>query len=202
MTDKPPPELRRQAILAAATSVFAQHGFDAATTDEIARAAGLSKGGLYWHFKSKDAILAALLEQLFNQELAVLEQLAQQASGSVGERLRQLGEQAADAILQMEPVLPVVLEFYALAARQAQVRAQIQGYYQRYQRGLAELLQQGYDAGEFRSGTAEQIAAFLIAQLEGLALMWVIAPQLIDPRKQVALAIDVSLRGLIAPALR
>jgi AcrR family transcriptional regulator len=200
MTDKPPAELRRQAILAAAIGVFAQHGFDVATTDQIARAAGLSKGGLYWHFKSKDDILAALLEQFFNQELAALEQLAR-ASGSAGARLRQIGEQAANAILQMEPVLPVVLEFYALAARQAQVRAQIQGYYQRYQRRLVDLLQQGYDAGEFRSGTAEQIATFLIAQLEGLALMWAIAPEVVSPREQVAVAIDVLLLGLIAPAL-
>ena len=58
-----------KAILEAAIGVFAQHGFDAATTDDIARAAGLSKGGLYWHFKSKDDILAAILMQLFDQEL-------------------------------------------------------------------------------------------------------------------------------------
>ena len=73
MAPKQSPEDRRDAILEAAIGVFAQHGFDAATTDAIARAAGLSKGGLYWHFRSKDDILAALLEQFFNQELAVLE---------------------------------------------------------------------------------------------------------------------------------
>jgi AcrR family transcriptional regulator len=191
------PEARRQAILAAAIGVFAQHGFAAATTDAIASAAGLSKGGLYWHFKSKDDILAALLDQFFNQELAVLEQLAV-ASGSTSMRLRQLGAQAADAMLQMEPVLPVLLEFYALAARQTQVRARIQTYYQRYQRLLADLIQQGYDAGEFRHSTAEQASGFLIAQMEGQALMWAIAPQLVTPREQVAVAIDLALRGLMA----
>ena len=197
MTDKPTPEARQQAILTAAISVFAQHGFAAATTDEIARAAGLSKGGLYWHFKSKDAILAALLEQFFNQELAVLEQLVL-ASGSVGVRLRQLGDQAADAMLQMKPVLPVVLEFYALSARQAQVRARIQSYYQRYHGLLADLLQQGYDTGEFQYSTAAQTSGILIAQLEGLALLWTIAPQFVAPREQVAVAIDLALRGLMA----
>jgi hypothetical protein len=101
-------------------------------------------------------------------------------------------------MLQMEPVLPVLLEFYALAARQAPVRARIQSYYQRYQRLLAELLQQGYDAGEFNYSTAAQISGFLIAQLEGQALMWAIAPQLVAPREQVAVAIDLALRGLMA----
>ena len=56
MTPKQSPEDRRDAILEAAIGVLAQHGFAAATTDAIARAAGLSKGGLYWHFKSKDDI--------------------------------------------------------------------------------------------------------------------------------------------------
>ncbi|MEP7187772.1 MAG: helix-turn-helix domain-containing protein, partial [Roseiflexaceae bacterium] len=89
MIDKPTPAERRQAILAAAISVFAQHGFDAATTDDIARAAGLSKGGLYWHFKSKDDILAAILMQLFDQELGVIQRLVA-AEGAVAPRLRQL----------------------------------------------------------------------------------------------------------------
>ena len=87
MTDKPTPEARRQAILEAAITVFAQHGFDAATTDDIARAAGLSKGGLYWHFKSKDDILAAILMQLFDQELGVLQRLVA-AEGAVAQRVR------------------------------------------------------------------------------------------------------------------
>jgi hypothetical protein len=41
---------------------------------------------------------------------------------------------------------------------------------------LADLLPQGYDTDEFRHSTAEQISGFLIAQLEGQALMWAIAP--------------------------
>jgi AcrR family transcriptional regulator len=196
MVPRQTPEERRQAILAAAIGVFAQHGFDAATTDEIARAAGLSKGGLYWHFKSKDDILAALLEQFFNQELVVLEQLTL-ARDSTGIRLRQLGAQAADAMLQLESSQSVALEFYALAARQAHVRARIQSYYQRYHQRLADLIQQGFDKGEFRHGTAEQAALLLIAQLEGMALMWAIAPQPMPLREQVAAAIDLALHGLV-----
>ena len=71
-------------------------------------------------------------------------------------------------------------------------------YYQRYHRLLADLIQQGYDTGEFRHSTAEQTSGFLIAQLEGLALMWAIAPQFVAPREQVAVAIDLALRGLMA----
>jgi AcrR family transcriptional regulator len=109
VTDKPTPAARRQAILEAAIGVFAQHGFDAATTDDIARSAGLSKGGLYWHFKSKDDILAAILMQLFDQELGALQQLIV-AEGTVAPRLRQLVAHGVAAVEQLEPRLPVLEE--------------------------------------------------------------------------------------------
>jgi AcrR family transcriptional regulator len=197
VTDKPTPAARRQAILEAAIGIFAQHGFDAATTDDIARGAGLSKGGLYWHFKSKDDILAAILIQLFDQELGVLQQLLA-AEGAVAPRLRQLVAQAVADVLQLERLLPVMLEFYALAARQSDVRQLLQQYYQRYHQLLAKLFEQGFARGEFQQGTAEAAAIALIAQLEGLGLLWAIAPELVPLADRPEAALDLLLSGLMA----
>lgn len=49
-------------ILAAAKRVFAQKGFRDATIGEIAKAAQVSYGSVYWYFDSKDALLQALME--------------------------------------------------------------------------------------------------------------------------------------------
>jgi AcrR family transcriptional regulator len=197
VTDKPTPEARRQAIVEAAIGVFAQHGFDAATTDDIARAAGLSKGGLYWHFKSKDDILAAILMQLFDQELGVLQGLIA-AEGAVAPRLRQLVAQGVAAVIELEQLLPVMLEFYALAARNTEVRQFLQKYYQRYHQLLAKLFEQGFARGEFHHGTADAAAITLIAQLEGVGLLWVIAPALVQLADQSESALDLLLSGLMA----
>jgi AcrR family transcriptional regulator len=51
------------AILAATARVVVKHGFDRATTNEIAEAAGVSVGSLYQYFPSKEALVAALLER-------------------------------------------------------------------------------------------------------------------------------------------
>jgi AcrR family transcriptional regulator len=197
VTDKPTPEARRQAILEAAIGVFAQHGFDAATTDDIARAAGLSKGGLYWHFKSKDDILAAILVQLFDQELGVLQRLIA-AEGAVAPRLRQLVAQGVAAVIELEQLLPVMLEFYALAARKSDVRQFLQKYYQRYHQLLAELFEQGFARDEFQRGTAEAAAITLIGQLEGIGLLWAIVPELVRLADQSDSALDLLLAGLMA----
>ena len=54
---------RQRKILHAAAAVFAKRGFCEAGMDEIARASGTSKGGLYFHFPGKEAVLLALLDQ-------------------------------------------------------------------------------------------------------------------------------------------
>jgi AcrR family transcriptional regulator len=55
-------EERRAAILAAAKRVFATKGYHATTIADIARAAGLSYGSIYWYFPSKDALFHELME--------------------------------------------------------------------------------------------------------------------------------------------
>ena len=54
---------RQEKILDAALDVFAEHGYQQATVDEIAGAAQTSKGGVYFHFPGKDAIFLALLDR-------------------------------------------------------------------------------------------------------------------------------------------
>jgi TetR/AcrR family acrAB operon transcriptional repressor len=52
---------REQRILDAATRLFAHYGFDKTTVSDIADEAGISKGAVYLHFKSKDDLFEALL---------------------------------------------------------------------------------------------------------------------------------------------
>ncbi|MGP0050630.1 MAG: TetR/AcrR family transcriptional regulator [Solirubrobacteraceae bacterium] len=54
-------ELTRQAVLGAAAVRFAEQGFSATTIDEIARAARVSKGAVYYHFADKPALFQAVL---------------------------------------------------------------------------------------------------------------------------------------------
>ncbi len=65
----------RAAILDAALDVFSSQGFRGATVDEIATAAGLSKPNLLYYFPSKEAIHAAVLEQLLDTWLDPLRAL-------------------------------------------------------------------------------------------------------------------------------
>ncbi len=62
-----PPEARVPMILDAALEEFSRHGFTAARMDDIAQRCGLSKGGVYAHFDSKDEIFKALLDHTLHR---------------------------------------------------------------------------------------------------------------------------------------
>ena len=54
----------REALLSKCLHLFAQRGFSSTSVDEIARAAGVTKGAIYWHFASKDEIFHAILDRI------------------------------------------------------------------------------------------------------------------------------------------
>ena len=60
------PEKTRAAILKAALEEFSHEGVTGARTDEIARRAGVNKALLYYYFKDKEGLYAAVLEQVFS----------------------------------------------------------------------------------------------------------------------------------------
>jgi AcrR family transcriptional regulator len=59
----------RSAIISAALELFAKKGFSAATTDEIAKKAKVSKGLIFSHFSTKEDILLALIDERVDQLL-------------------------------------------------------------------------------------------------------------------------------------
>jgi AcrR family transcriptional regulator len=54
---------RRQLLLTAAARLFRRQGFDATSTRDIAAAVGMHSGSPFYHFKSKDALLYAVMEE-------------------------------------------------------------------------------------------------------------------------------------------
>lgn len=58
---------RRAAVLDAAVELFLEHGFHGTSVDDVGAAAGISGPGLYRHFASKDALLMAVLDRLWEE---------------------------------------------------------------------------------------------------------------------------------------
>jgi TetR/AcrR family transcriptional regulator, transcriptional repressor of aconitase len=65
----------RADLLDAAARVFAAQGYHAASVDQVAEAAGYTKGAVYSNFSSKEELFLELLERHLDQAINVIEQL-------------------------------------------------------------------------------------------------------------------------------
>ncbi len=86
MTRKEPKEERMQAIIEAAVEVFLDKGYEGASMEAIAKRAGLTKGGLYHHFNSKDEILQYVNNRFMEPILQMMEKSRQNRSPTEGLR--------------------------------------------------------------------------------------------------------------------
>src|SRR2546421_7907110 len=193
-------EERKNQILEAASAVFARLGFQQSRMDDIASQAGLSKGALYLYYKSKDAIIAALLKYFFTQEFKRLKVFVESDQHeSVSEQLMILTRQITSAMKRMEQLMPIAFEFYAIAGREKDVHQFLQEYFKAYRTELVRLIQRGIERGEFRAVDAEATAITLAALFEGLALLYFVDPQALQWAEQTEMSVRLLLEGIQLP---
>jgi AcrR family transcriptional regulator len=67
-----PHEEREADLVGAATEVFLSRGYQGATMEDISKAAGVTRANIYWYFKSKDDVFAAVMRQLLKRDFHAL----------------------------------------------------------------------------------------------------------------------------------
>jgi AcrR family transcriptional regulator len=119
----------RTKLLEAAASVFAELGFEKATLDEVAAAAGLTKGAVYSNFASKTDLLIALIEQRVEIQTA---EHSQRFEGQDLEGIAQALDERDDQKTESEMRWMVLaVEFWIHAMRDVRARVLMAEQYER-----------------------------------------------------------------------
>src|SRR5918992_5702939 len=114
-------EVRREAVLVAGRDEFARHGLHGASTDAIARRAGISQPYLFRLFGSKKELFLAVTEMFFAQTLDVFRAAASGKSGK--EALDAISEAYGRLITENRAMLQGQLQAYALSVEDDDIRA-------------------------------------------------------------------------------
>lgn len=195
-------EVRRNQIIEAAINVFTRRGFRNATMDDIVRESGLSKGALYWYFKSKDDIIVGLIDHLLSQELTQLQSL-NAAKGSPRQRLQQFIDLTIQDTQDMLRLMPVYYEFFALASRRKEIQALFTRFFRAYMDLLTPIFREGMEQGDFRPMDPQDAAIALGAALEGTILLVAYDPKRVALEKHMRIGCQLILEGLLkAPGAR
>jgi AcrR family transcriptional regulator len=188
-------EERKEQILNAAEGVFTHKGFDNARMDDIAEQTGVSKGTVYLYFKSKEELIIAILDRIFNGMLERME-ARRKTEESATEAVWQFAEEAIRDYRRMLYIMPVAYEFLALAFRNKTVQSALKQYFRHYMDVLVPIIQRGIDSGEFRRVDAQEVAIAAGAIFEGTVLLWVYDSSLVDVDRHIRSSIKLLLEGV------
>ena len=145
------PEKTRAAILEAALEEFSHEGVAGARTDEIARSAGVNKALLYYYFKDKEGLYAAVLEQVFAGLSAKVLTVLDRHDLAPREKLLLYAQLHFDYIAS-SPLFPrLVQREFMRAGRSSQVASRVIEQHARpvYSK-LLKLIAEGIRSGDFR----------------------------------------------------
>ena len=185
----------RAALVAAARPLFATKGYAAVGTDEVATAAGVTRGALYHQFGGKEELFAAVLEQL---DLEIVERLARGASvaGTAADPLAALHDDI-DAWLAVcaEPEVHRILLIEAPAALGWE-RWRVIG--RGHGLGLVELvLERLVESGTIAPQPTRPLAHVLVGALEEAALYAARADDRATATSEVRAALFALVDGLV-----
>jgi AcrR family transcriptional regulator len=196
MVKHQPSEVRRAQLFEAALQVLADKGYHATRVDDIASAAGLSKGALYHHFDSKQHLFLALVESMIDAFLEQMEGvLASTASARDGlERLFEASQRFYTEHAGLE--IPF-MDFFVLALREPEYREHFLRHYGAVANVFAKLIRRGIDEGELDPALDPDEAAWLlITAADGVTTIHAVLDQQERGSRVMLQTLELLLRGM------
>lgn len=176
-------KLRRQQILKSARKVFLEKGFQGATIDDIAREEGVVRGTILYHYKSKELLLEAVLEEDSRKWEPMVEALVERHEVPVEERIDKIFALCEDCFVSEKVQIRQLTgeESGADGDRRPQRRdnkelvkirffldqMRLKNYYQQTE-GLAALLEEGAAKGEITLDNPRMRAASIMFAVFGM----------------------------------
>lgn len=162
-------QILRHAVLQVAARLFAERGFGGTNLQDIADELGISRPALYYYFKSKDHLLASMVEEVTVFSGQRTTELAAKADSNPGETLRQMAQSHARWLLE-HPV-----EFKMVDRSENDLPAAVRATNDRAKRvvldNFTRIIERGIEIGHFRPVDA-RVTAFTIIGMCSWTAWW------------------------------
>ena len=191
-----PPGDKREAILRAATTVFAHNGYFNAKVADIAREAGVADGTVYLYFKSKEEILHSIFDRSVEDAIAEARKKVESISDP-REKLRQI------ALLHLERLgadrdLAVVFQVELRGSTKFMEEFSAAGFAE-YLALIRSTFEEGQAAGLFRADlNAKVVSKILFGALDEMATNWILSKRRYKLGPMADQVLDIFLHGVNA----
>jgi TetR/AcrR family acrAB operon transcriptional repressor len=161
-------------ILDSALSLMVTRGFNATTVDEIAKAAGLTKGAIYFHFENKTAILMAILDVIEKLVIGGLTERVLSAGPTNQNKLvAAIHGQGMLAETKTKYLLLFTLTLLEFNGTGSPIEERVRRIYDAYVVELERIVRAGKASGEFKEETdTQELASVIMALQHGTLMEW------------------------------
>jgi AcrR family transcriptional regulator len=190
-------QLQRKAqILDAALAVIVQKGYENSRMDDIVASSKMSKGAIYWYYKSKKEIYLSLVNHWVHNYSAVLNHIVD-TDRSASDQLRSLFQYFTVQYEKDPVVFKALLEFWSMAGRDPEFNDKLQKVYSEFVNLISTIIQQGMDNGEFKNLDVDITAMSIMVNIEGIMWFTLFKLKNTSARKYIQTISDFILSGLI-----
>lgn len=148
---------RKELIFETALQCFNESGYYSTSLDTIARRAGISKGGLYYHFRTKNELFIELfhyrVDKYFEQVRAYISDVRDPEL-----RLEMFVAKASEILTRNQDFMRFFLEFMSIGARDEEIRRVMTDYYANSIANFSCIIQEGVATGKFMTADVREIA--------------------------------------------
>jgi AcrR family transcriptional regulator len=182
-------------LLTTSLDLFAKNGYDATGVAEICKAADVSKGAFYHHFKSKQQVFLTLLSGWLEQ-IDIQLAASRIGPGDTPQALIRMTGLMQLVFEQAGPHLPMFLEFWTQASHDSVIWQALIKPYQRYQVYFRDMIQAGIDEGSLKPVDPDLAAHTIVSLALGLLLQGLLDPQSTHWEEATSQSIILLLDGL------
>lgn len=156
------------------SEMFLLRGFACTSMDDVVKQSGVSKSNIYYHFKSKDELTLAVLENYISTLQNLFREQSQGDEGQLLPRLERYIEQLIQDLAERDCVggCPLMSLMVEAGKTNEAVRVRLAQFFQQQKDQLTQLLEEGKRRGEVRNDLPASVLASLISSwLEGMLML-------------------------------
>ena len=186
---------RKEQIMSAALSVVVSKGYDQSRMDDIVEKSQLSKGAIYWYYKSKEEVYLSLVDYWFVQySSGVVDTLKLQKSAS--DQLKALFEFFIEQFDKNPATFKLLVEFWRMAGLNPDFNTKLQQVYSDFLDYIIEIIKDGIANGEFKNVEPRITALSILINIEGINWFTLFDKSGVEAHEYIDTISDFILNGL------
>ena len=189
-------DLRKDQILDAALTVLVQNGYEGSRMDDVVSESQLSKGAIYWYYKSKKAMYLDLVNFWVIRYSATINHLVENDQAAP-DQLKSLFNYFIDQYESDPDPFIALTEFWSMAQKDDDFRAKLQKVYSQFLEVLEKIIAKGVKDGDFKKLDIRITAMSIMLNIESINWFTLFDTHGVSARDYIQTISDFILAGLL-----